>query len=178
MTFTRRVAFVFTLILGLSACGGGGGSSGGQATVRAINVTTDLASVDLASGGTTLFSGLGSMPTDAATLDAGTYAMSVNASGATSSVLLGSYTLSKDTAYLAVVWGRQNALRLSTLADNQDDSTIASGNGRLRVGPESAGAFPGPACYRNGGPATVTDASWRWWSAGQTRSTYRCVARC
>jgi 5-oxoprolinase (ATP-hydrolysing) len=27
------------------------------------------------------------------------------------------------------------------------------------VGPESAGAHPGPACYRKGGPATVTDAN-------------------
>ena len=30
--------------------------------------------------------------------------------------------------------------------------------GVLRVGPESAGADPGPACYGHGGPATVTDA--------------------
>ncbi len=45
--------------------------------------------------------------------------------------------------------------------------TIAAGGGsivrfdgtRLRVGPESAGADPGPACYRHGGPATVTDAN-------------------
>jgi 5-oxoprolinase (ATP-hydrolysing) len=45
--------------------------------------------------------------------------------------------------------------------------TVAAGGGsilrfdgaRLRVGPESAGAAPGPACYRNGGPLTVTDAN-------------------
>ncbi len=30
---------------------------------------------------------------------------------------------------------------------------------RLRVGPESAGASPGPASYRRGGPLTVTDAN-------------------
>ena len=30
--------------------------------------------------------------------------------------------------------------------------------GLLHVGPESAGADPGPACYGRGGPATVTDA--------------------
>lgn len=30
--------------------------------------------------------------------------------------------------------------------------------GLLQVGPESAGATPGPACYGHGGPATVTDA--------------------
>ena len=45
--------------------------------------------------------------------------------------------------------------------------TVAAGGGsmlkfdgaRYRVGPESAGAFPGPACYRNGGPLTVTDCN-------------------
>ena len=45
--------------------------------------------------------------------------------------------------------------------------TIAAGGGsicrfdgaRLRVGPESAGAVPGPACYRRGGPLTVTDCN-------------------
>lgn len=30
--------------------------------------------------------------------------------------------------------------------------------GALRVGPESAGADPGPVCYGRGGPVTVTDA--------------------
>ncbi|MFI9361435.1 hydantoinase B/oxoprolinase family protein [Kitasatospora sp. NPDC053057] len=45
--------------------------------------------------------------------------------------------------------------------------TVAAGGGsvlrfdgeRLRVGPDSAGADPGPACYRGGGPLTVTDAN-------------------
>ena len=32
-------------------------------------------------------------------------------------------------------------------------------SGRFRVGPDSAGANPGPACYRNGGPLAVTDAN-------------------
>ncbi|MEO7563958.1 MAG: hydantoinase/oxoprolinase family protein, partial [Sphingomicrobium sp.] len=45
--------------------------------------------------------------------------------------------------------------------------TIAAGGGsvcrfdgmRFRVGPHSAGANPGPACYRGGGPLTVTDCN-------------------
>ncbi len=45
--------------------------------------------------------------------------------------------------------------------------TIAAGGGsilhfdgqRYRVGPDSAGANPGPACYRRGGPLTVTDCN-------------------
>jgi 5-oxoprolinase (ATP-hydrolysing) len=36
-------------------------------------------------------------------------------------------------------------------------SVLAFEGGRLCVGPRSAGAAPGPACYRNGGPLTVTD---------------------
>ncbi len=38
-------------------------------------------------------------------------------------------------------------------------SIVRFDGGRLRVGPASAGADPGPACYRRGGPATVTDAN-------------------
>ncbi|MBT7942663.1 MAG: 5-oxoprolinase, partial [Alphaproteobacteria bacterium] len=45
--------------------------------------------------------------------------------------------------------------------------TVAAGGGsilrfdgsRYRVGPESAGANPGPACYRRGGPLAVTDCN-------------------
>ncbi|MDH6126359.1 hydantoinase B/oxoprolinase family protein [Kitasatospora sp. GP82] len=45
--------------------------------------------------------------------------------------------------------------------------TVAAGGGsvlhfdgsRYRVGPDSAGADPGPACYRGGGPLTLTDAN-------------------
>jgi len=48
-----------------------------------------------------------------------------------------------------------------------DIHTIASGGGsilwfdgdRMRVGPDSAGSDPGPACYGLGGPPTITDAN-------------------
>ena len=36
---------------------------------------------------------------------------------------------------------------------------LRDGGGAIRVGPESAGAHPGPACYGAGGGATVTDAN-------------------
>ena len=38
-------------------------------------------------------------------------------------------------------------------------SVVRLEDGRLQVGPESAGAVPGPACYRRGGPLTITDAN-------------------
>ncbi|MGB5101813.1 MAG: hydantoinase/oxoprolinase family protein, partial [Steroidobacteraceae bacterium] len=52
-------------------------------------------------------------------------------------------------------------------APMMDIHTIAAGggsivryaDGRLQVGPDSAGADPGPACYRRGGPATITDCN-------------------
>ena len=37
-------------------------------------------------------------------------------------------------------------------------SILSAAGGRLQVGPRSAGADPGPACYRRGGPLTLTDA--------------------
>ncbi|KAJ3168792.1 hypothetical protein HK101_011585 [Irineochytrium annulatum] len=52
-------------------------------------------------------------------------------------------------------------------APQLDINTVAAGggsrlffrNGMFVVGPESAGANPGPACYRKGGPLTITDAN-------------------
>ncbi len=38
-------------------------------------------------------------------------------------------------------------------------SILSFREGRFQVGPESAGANPGPACYRRGGPLTVTDCN-------------------
>ncbi|ROR34229.1 hydantoinase B/oxoprolinase family protein [Inmirania thermothiophila] len=38
-------------------------------------------------------------------------------------------------------------------------SVLHFDGGRFRVGPDSAGADPGPACYRRGGPLTVTDCN-------------------
>ncbi|CAH2231731.1 jg14311 [Pararge aegeria aegeria] len=52
-------------------------------------------------------------------------------------------------------------------APQLDINTVAAGGGSMLMfrsglfvaGPESAGAEPGPACYRKGGPLTVTDAN-------------------
>ncbi|KAI8924480.1 Hydantoinase B/oxoprolinase-domain-containing protein [Entophlyctis helioformis] len=52
-------------------------------------------------------------------------------------------------------------------APQLDINTVAAGggsrlffrNGMFVVGPESAGADPGPACYRKSGPLTITDAN-------------------
>ncbi|MFH8787026.1 hydantoinase B/oxoprolinase family protein [Streptomyces roseoverticillatus] len=67
--------------------------------------------------------------------------------------------------YERVVTSQVSGVRLQ--APMLDIHTVAAGGGsvlhfdgsRYRVGPDSAGAEPGPACYRAGGPLTVTDAN-------------------
>jgi 5-oxoprolinase (ATP-hydrolysing) len=49
-------------------------------------------------------------------------------------------------------------LRIDTVAAG-GGSICRFDGGRFVVGPESAGADPGPACYRRGGPLTVTDCN-------------------
>ncbi|OAA81537.1 5-oxoprolinase [Akanthomyces lecanii RCEF 1005] len=56
---------------------------------------------------------------------------------------------------------------VNTQSPQLDIHTVAAGggsiltwrNGLFNVGPESASAHPGPACYRKGGPLTITDAN-------------------
>ena len=53
---------------------------------------------------------------------------------------------------------RAPMMRIHTVAAG-GGSILKYAQGRYQVGPESAGADPGPACYRRGGPLTVTDAN-------------------
>lgn len=49
-------------------------------------------------------------------------------------------------------------LNVNTIAAG-GGSILAWRDGLMSVGPESASSYPGPACYRKGGPLTVTDAN-------------------
>jgi 5-oxoprolinase (ATP-hydrolysing) len=64
----------------------------------------------------------------------------------------------RNDAVMAGVRVSAPMLEIETVAAG-GGSILAYANGRLQVGPESAGAEPGPACYRMGGPPTVTDAN-------------------
>ena len=66
--------------------------------------------------------------------------------------------------------GRKNESRVAgvnVMTTMMDIQTVAAGggsicdivDGRLTVGPQSAGADPGPACYGKGGPLTITDVN-------------------
>ncbi|WP_071659699.1 hydantoinase B/oxoprolinase family protein [Streptomyces humi] len=77
---------------------------------------------------------------------------------------------STDVSHYAGEYERVFTTRIAGVrlrAPMLDIHTVAAGGGsvlhfdgsRYRVGPDSAGADPGPACYRGGGPLAVTDAN-------------------
>jgi len=77
---------------------------------------------------------------------------------------------STDVSYFAGEFEREELTTIGGIrirAPMLPIHTIAAGGGsilrfdghRLLVGPESAGSDPGPTCYRNDGPLTITDAN-------------------
>lgn len=135
---TRRLALLATLAssLWLAACGGGGsgGGGGGNSSVRAINLTTDLASADVFTGDTRQFAALAKdQLAPAVSIGAETYTVNVKSAGNAATLFTGSYSLAKDNSYVAVLWGRQAALRVSTIGESEDTANIATGNTRVRV---------------------------------------------
>ena len=69
----------------------------------------------------------------------------------------GEYERAFDTE-VAGVRVRAPMMRIHTVAAG-GGSILHYEAGRFRAGPDSAGANPGPACYRRGGPLAVTDAN-------------------
>ena len=80
--------------------------------------------------------------------------------GTSTDVALSAGELERTTdAVIADVRVSAPMLRINTVAAG-GGSILSFGNGRLRVGPESAGARPGPICYGRGGTEpTITDAN-------------------
>jgi Domain of unknown function (DUF4397) len=128
-----RIAALACVAL-VAACGGNSNSTPGQASVRVLNLTADVANIDLFANDTALASTQGA---DAASadkaIDAGTYTLAVRRSGNATNLLSGSYALGSDQHYLAIVWGRETALRLSTLPEDADNAAIGVGVSRLRI---------------------------------------------
>ncbi|TGC08931.1 hydantoinase B/oxoprolinase family protein [Methanolobus halotolerans] len=69
----------------------------------------------------------------------------------------GEYERSFETE-VAGIHLRSPMLHINTVAAG-GGSILHFDSGRFRVGPDSAGSDPGPACYRKGGPLTVTDCN-------------------
>ncbi|MEO5733851.1 MAG: DUF4397 domain-containing protein [Rubrivivax sp.] len=132
---SRRVALLAALAssLVLAACGGGGSDSG-QTTLRAVNLTSDLPSIDLFTGDTKRFSALArNSLSDNAGFNSQTTTLAVKRAGDGASLLSGSYSLDKDKHYTAVVWGNETGLRLTTLPEDENTNDITAGNSRVRV---------------------------------------------
>jgi Domain of unknown function (DUF4397) len=137
-TFTsRRLVLLAALASSawLAACGSGGSSGPGTTNLRALNLTSDVPSLDLFVGDNKQFSAVTTDTLAAnASFDANTYTLSVKTAGDSTSLLSGSYSLAKDQNYTAVVWGRQTALRVSTLPENENaDNITAANTARVRV---------------------------------------------
>jgi len=77
---------------------------------------------------------------------------------------------SSDVAHYSGTYERANETEVAGVhlkVPMLDIHTVAAGGGSIcsykdgayRVGPQSAGAYPGPACYGNGGPLTVSDCN-------------------
>jgi Domain of unknown function (DUF4397) len=119
--------------LALSACGGGDDDKG-RAQVRALNLSSDIAQVDLLVDDTRLFTALApDVLSPVTSREAGSPELKVRRSGESADLLTGAFTLSKDKQYTAIVWGRETATRLITLPEDETDSDIATGNTRLRI---------------------------------------------
>ncbi|NNF17063.1 MAG: 5-oxoprolinase [Gammaproteobacteria bacterium] len=90
------------------------------------------------------------------------------------SLYAGDYQRSGETV-ISGVYLRSPALRIHTIAAG-GGSQLWFRDDRFQVGPESAGAEPGPACYGHAGPATITDANV---VLGRLRPEYfpRCFGR-
>jgi hypothetical protein len=134
-SFSRRFALLAALTSSilLASCGSGG-SDGGTTSVRALNLTSDLPSADVYVGGNKQFSALATGAlANYVSLDANSYTVNVNSAGNSTALFTGSYSLSKDAHYTAVVWGPQASLRVSTLPEDEDTSLIATGNTRIRM---------------------------------------------
>ena len=80
--------------------------------------------------------------------------------GGTSTVVSLSEGKPRQTAeaYIDGIPVRVPMLDIQTVGAGGGSIARVDEGGLLRVGPESAGAFPGPACYGEGDQATVTDA--------------------
>jgi hypothetical protein len=134
---SRRLVLLASLAssVWLAACGGSSNDGPGTTNLRALNLTSDVPSLDLFVGDTKQFS---AVTTDSlapnVSFDASTYTLNVKTAGDSASLLTGSYSLAKDQNYTAVVWGRQTALRVSTLPENENADNITVANtARVRV---------------------------------------------
>jgi len=128
-------ALITATTLLLAACGGSNDDSGGNASLRILNATSDVASVDVYLGSTKTFSASAVDTVGAyTTVTAASYDVQVRAAGGTTALLASTYTLSKDKHYTGIAWGRSGSVKFVTLPEDDDTASITSdAYSRVRV---------------------------------------------
>ena len=117
----------------LAACGGGDDDDKGTTVLRTLNLTSDLSSLELDVEDVRRFQGVAVDAISAAqSFEAETYTLKVRRSGSETALYSADHQLSKDTAYTAVIWGRESSLRLATLPESESIDDVSSGNARVR----------------------------------------------
>jgi hypothetical protein len=119
----------------LAGCGGGGGGdSGGDAKIRAINLSSDVASADLFFNDDRRFAALAvDALSEYATVNDQEWTLRLKKANDAATLLSGSYSLGRDKSYTAVIWGRETSPRLSTLPEDENDNDIGTQTARLRI---------------------------------------------
>jgi len=85
--------------------------------------------------------------------------LDMGGTSADASIVLGGAALSEGTGAVGGVPLALPAVLIETVSAGGGSIAWVDAGGALKVGPQSAGAVPGPACYHRGGTAaTVTDA--------------------
>lgn len=119
---------------GLSSCGGGGGSdSGGNASVRVVNVASGFASLDVyKTSDTTLATAVASDQASAyASVAAGTYTLQLKRNGSAATSSTTARSVSGDTSYTLLAFTSQDTLQTVLLNDGEDAPT--SGTAKFRT---------------------------------------------
>jgi hypothetical protein len=144
-----RRGFFAALLTGtsvlLASCGGSGGDSdSGTAQWRVLNLNPELASVDVYTGTDKRFTAVTTdTKSDYSGINSGSYTVKVTTNGSTTALLSGTYSLSKDKHYTAIISGRGSAVKLVTLPEDDDNGAIPTGTTRVRIynANSDAGAF-------------------------------------
>ncbi len=119
----------------LAACGGGNDNNdSGPTQWRVLNLSSELTSLDVYTDNDKRFADVAA---DAlapyATIESGSYNVRITSAGNPTSLLRGTYSLSKERHYTGVVWGRAGSVKFATVPEDDDTNVIGTGNARIRV---------------------------------------------
>lgn len=128
-------AAALSITMMLAACGGGSNDDSKQATLRLVNATSDVASMNLLMASSSKLSAVAvDTVSSSFSFDAGTYDTDLTSGSATVELLSGSRSYTENTQYTAVAWGSASALKMALLSDTSDASDApASGAAVVRM---------------------------------------------